>query len=140
MKILLAVDGSKFSKKAVAYILANDNLLGDDGEVVVLNVQPQVPNRVSRLLGANVVKQYHADEAAKVLKPITQILDRHKVSYTVVTKIGHPGDEIVAVSNKVKAHMIVMGTHGHGVLGRALMGSVAQSVLGHCTIPVLMVK
>jgi nucleotide-binding universal stress UspA family protein len=36
--------------------------------------------------------------------------------------------------------MIVMGTHGHGVFGRALMGSVAQSVVSECDIPVLLVK
>jgi nucleotide-binding universal stress UspA family protein len=33
-----------------------------------------------------------------------------------------------------------MGTHGHGMLGRALMGSVAQNVISECDIPVLLVK
>ncbi len=36
--------------------------------------------------------------------------------------------------------MIVMGAHGHGMLVRALMGSVAQRVMADCDIPVLMVK
>jgi nucleotide-binding universal stress UspA family protein len=36
--------------------------------------------------------------------------------------------------------MIVMGTHGHGVIGRAVMGSVAQRVLAEADIPVLLVK
>ena len=40
-----------------------------------------------------------------------------------------PGQEIVKAAKKDKAHMIVMGTHGHGILGRALLGSVAQNVL-----------
>ena len=39
-----------------------------------------------------------------------------------------------------KAHMIVMGTHGHGLLGRALMGSVAQRVVADCDVPVLLVE
>jgi nucleotide-binding universal stress UspA family protein len=34
----------------------------------------------------------------------------------------------------------MMGTHGHGLLGRALMGSVAQNVLSECDMPVLLVK
>ncbi len=36
--------------------------------------------------------------------------------------------------------MIVMGTHGHGLIGRALMGSVAQRVVTDAEIPVLLVK
>ncbi|HZN46158.1 MAG TPA: universal stress protein [Ramlibacter sp.] len=36
--------------------------------------------------------------------------------------------------------MIMMGTHGHGILGRALLGSVAQNVITECDIPVLLVK
>jgi nucleotide-binding universal stress UspA family protein len=33
-----------------------------------------------------------------------------------------------------------MGTRGHGIIGRALMGSVAQRVVTECEIPVLLVK
>ena len=36
--------------------------------------------------------------------------------------------------------MVVMGTHGHGLLGRALMGSIAQRVITDCDVPVLLVK
>jgi nucleotide-binding universal stress UspA family protein len=54
--------------------------------------------------------------------------------------VGVPGQEIVKAAKKEKAHMIVMGTHGHGILGRALLGSVAQTVLQQSEIPVLLVK
>jgi nucleotide-binding universal stress UspA family protein len=36
--------------------------------------------------------------------------------------------------------MIVMGTHGHGLLGRAMMGSVAQRVVTDSPVPVLLVR
>jgi nucleotide-binding universal stress UspA family protein len=39
-----------------------------------------------------------------------------------------------------KAQLIVMGTHGYGVVGRVVMGSVAQRVLAQSEVPVLLVK
>ena len=54
--------------------------------------------------------------------------------------MGSPAQEILRAAKREKAHMIVMGTRGHGLLGRALLGSVAQRVLSDCDIPVLLVQ
>lgn len=140
MKILLAADGSSYTKKALAFLVTHEALAGEDGHVVVVNVQPAVPPRVKSMVGAAAVNEYHADEAQKVLRPIEKFLDRHGIAYTARWAVGVPGQEIVRAAKKDKAHMIVMGTHGHGILGRALLGSVAQNVLTQCEIPVLLVK
>ena len=140
MKILLAADGSAYTKKALAFLVANDTLVGDDRQVVVVNVQPAMPPRVKTMVGASAVNEYHADEAGKVLRPIEKFLQRHDVSFTTRWSVGVPGQEIVRLAKKEKAHIIVMGTHGHGILGRALLGSVAQNVLTQCEVPVLLVK
>jgi nucleotide-binding universal stress UspA family protein len=140
MKIVLAADGSSYTKKALAFLVTHEELAGGDGHLVVVNVQPAVPPRVKSMLGATAVNEYHADEAAKVLKPIEKFLQRHDLGYTTRWSVGNPGQEIVKIAKKEKAHLIVMGTHGHGLLGRALMGSVAQNVMTECEIPVLLVK
>jgi nucleotide-binding universal stress UspA family protein len=140
MKILLAADGSSYTKKALAFLVTHEALAGEDGHVVVVNVQPAVPPRVKSMVGATAVNEYHAEEAQKVLRPIQKFLDRHGIAYTTRWAVGVPGQEIVRAAKKDKAHMIVMGTHGHGILGRALLGSVAQNVLTQCEIPVLLVK
>jgi nucleotide-binding universal stress UspA family protein len=140
MKIVLAADGSSYTKKALAFLVTHEEFAGGDGEIVVVNVQAAVPPRVKTMLGANAVNEYHADEAAKVLKPIEKFLQRHDLSYTTRWAVGNPGQEIVKVAKKEKAHLVVMGTHGHGLLGRALMGSVAQNVVTDCEVPVLLVK
>ena len=140
MKILLAADGSSYTKKALAFLVTHEALAGEDGHVVVVNVQPAVPPRVKSMVGATAVNEYHADEAQKVLRPIEKFLQRHGIAYTTRWAVGVPGQEIVRPAKKDKAHMIVMGTHGHGILGRALLGSVAQNVLTQCEIPVLLVK
>ncbi len=140
MKIVLAADGSSYTKKALAFLVTHEELAGGDGHVVVVNVQPAVPPRVKSMVGASAVHEYHADEAAKVLKSIEKFLQRHNLSYTTRWTVGNPGQEIVKAAKKEKANLIMMGTHGHGILGRALLGSVAQNVLTDCDIPVLLVK
>lgn len=140
MKIVLAADGSSYTKKALAFLVTHEELVGGDGHIVVVNVQPAVPPRVKSMVGANAVHEYHAEEASKVLKAIEKFLQRHDLSYTTRWAVGNPGQEIVKAAKKEKANMIVMGTHGHGILGRALLGSVAQNVLTDCEIPVLLVK
>lgn len=140
MKIILAADGSSYTKKALAFLMTHTEICGSDGQIVVVNVQPAMPPRVKSMVGATAVNEYHAEEAQKVLKPIEKFLQRHDVAYTTRWAVGRPGEEILKAARKEKANMIVMGTHGHGILGRALLGSVAQNVITDCEIPVLMVK
>ena len=139
MKILLAADGSSFTKKALAFLVANPNLLAD-GELLVLHVQPNLPPRVTAFVGAKAIDDYHRDEAGQVLAPIEEFLKRHGIAFTCKWMVGSPVDEIVKASRREAAHMIVMGTHGYGLLGRTVMGSVAQSVLADAEVPVLLVK
>ena len=140
MKILFAADGSKFTKKALAFLVTHESLAGASDELVVLNVQPAFPGRVKTMVGAATVAAYHKEEADKVLAPIEKLLKRHKLQFRVGSVVGSPAAEIVRAAQREKAHMIVMGTHGHGLLGRAVMGSVAQRVVTDSDVPVLLVK
>ena len=140
MKILFAADGSQFTKKALAFLVTHEAMLDEDGEVIVLHVQTPLPPRVKAMVGAATVQDYHRDEAAEVLDPIGKFLDKHGLRYRTSLAVGQSAAEIVHAAEREKAHMIVMGTHGHGLLGRALMGSVAQRVVTDCSVPVLLVK
>lgn len=140
MKILLAADGSSFTKKALAFVVTHPELLGTDGELAVLHVQHPLPPRVAAMAGSGVVHDYHQDEAAKVLAPIEEFLRQRQFRFTTRWVVGQPAPEIVAAAQQAKAHLIVMGTHGHGLLGRTLMGSVAQKVVAESPMPVLLAK
>ncbi len=140
MKIVLAADGSQYTKKALAFLVTHESLAGPEDEVIVLNVQPQLPPRVRTAVGAEVVKDFQRDESEKVLSPIRKFLDKHAISYRCEAAVGLPDELILKTAKKAKAHMIVMGTHGHGILGRALMGSVAQKVVTGADVPVMLVK
>ena len=140
MKIVLPVDGSEFTKKAIAFLVTHENLCGPDVELIVLNVQPPMPPRVRSMVGSEAVKEYHQEEAGKVLKPIERFLNKHKLNFRSSWSVGSAAQEVLKIVEKEQAHMIVMGTHGHGLLGRAVMGSVAQRVVADAHVPVLLVK
>ncbi len=140
MKILLPVDGSPYTKKALAFLVTHEQLCGPDDELVVLHVQVPMPHRVKSMVGASAVNTYHEQEALRVLAPIEKFLDRHHLHYKARWVLGSAAQEIIKTSDKEGAHMIVMGTHGHGLLGRAVMGSVAQRVVTDSPIPVLLVR
>lgn len=140
MKILFAADGSLSTLKALEFIAAHKSLMDEAGELMVINVQAPVPGRVTTMLGSAAVAAYHAEESDKVLEPIKTFLDKKTIRHRCFSPIGAAVDEIISTAKKESADLIVMGTHGHGWLGRALMGSVAQRVVTDSEIPVLLVK
>ena len=140
MRVLLAADGSKFTKKALAFLATHETLMGPDAELVVLNVQPAVTPRVKTLVGAATVRAWHQEEAEKVLAPIERFLQRHNIAFSASWVAGSAATQIVQAAKREKVHMVVMGTHGHGLLGRALLGSVAQRVVADLDVPVLLVQ
>lgn len=140
MKILLAADGSPFTQKALEFITARKNLLIEGDELLVLNVQAPVPGGVTSMLGSAEVASYHAEESTKVLAPIQTFLEKHSVRNRCIAVVGRAVDEIIFAAKNEHSEMIVMGTHGHGWLGRAVMGSVAQRVVTDSHVPVLLVK
>ena len=140
MKIVFAADGSACTKKALAFLVTHESLAGVEDELFVLNVQPPLPPSVALMARSDAANDSHRDEANKVLDPIKLFLDRHPIRYRCDWVVGSPAAEIVEATRREKAHMIVMGTHGHGLLGRIVMGSVAQQVVADCDVPVLLVK
>jgi nucleotide-binding universal stress UspA family protein len=140
MKIIIAADGSKYTKKALAFLVNHEGIGGESDELVVLHVQPPLSPRVRAMLGATAVAAYHKEEAAKVLEPIGKFLKRHSFVFKTSWVTGSPAQEVVRLAQKERAHLIVAGTHGHGILGRAVLGSVAQRILTDSEIPVLLVR
>jgi nucleotide-binding universal stress UspA family protein len=57
-----------------------------------------------------------------------------------VTSGFDAADEIIEVGKKVGADLVVMSTHGRSGLGRWVIGSVAEKVLRHGEIPLLLVN
>jgi nucleotide-binding universal stress UspA family protein len=58
----------------------------------------------------------------------------------VIVERGNPVEKIIDHSEKGKFDLIVMGTHGHGTLEDAMIGSTARRVVRRSKIPVLVVR
>jgi nucleotide-binding universal stress UspA family protein len=139
MKILLAVDGSPYTKKMLAY-LATHELFTSGNDYTVYTVQPLLPPRARAAVGKEIVEKYYEEEAEKVLAPVTKFLLRHGIDAKSSWKTGHVGETIAKFADSGKFDLLIMGSHGHGTLVNLVMGSVATEVLAHCKVPVLLVR
>lgn len=140
MKILLAVDGSTYSKKMLAYLSTHEALLSPAHEYTVFTAQPDLPPRAKAAVGKEVVKSYQSEEAEKVLAPVSKFLLRHGINAKTDWKVGPAGSLIAKTADSGKFDLLVMGSHGHSALANLVMGSVTTQVLAHCGVPVLLVR
>lgn len=140
MKILVAVDGSAYTKRMLAYLAAHDEWLGEQHDYTVLHVVPAVPPRAAAALDKAILSAYYDAEAEKVFKSIRAFFGKQKLNATFVAKVGHAADHLAATASKGKFDLLVMGSHGHSTLGNLVMGSVATKVMAHCDTPVLLVR
>ena len=140
MKILVAVDGSAFTKRMLAYLAAHDEWLGGRHEYTVVHAVPAVPARAATVLDKQVLLDYYDAEAEKVIKPIRQFFDKQGIKASYVNKVGVAADTIADAADKGKFDLLMMGSHGHGTLSNLVMGSVATKVLARCSTPVLLIR
>ena len=140
MNILLAVDGSAYTKKMLAYLATHEQLLGEHNDYTLLTVNPPLPTRARAAVGKEVVEKYYAEEAEKVLAPVVKFLARHGIEAKRISKVGHIGETIAKVADSGGFDLLVMGSHGHGELGTLVMGSVSTQVLAQSKVPVLLVR
>ena len=140
MKILVAVDGSRYTKRMLAYLAAHDEWLGAQHTYTVLTVVLPVPSRAAAVLPREVLHSHYEAEAERVFKPVRQFLSRKALVVEYVAKTGAVAETIAALSDKGKFDLLMMGSHGHGAISNLVLGSVATKVLAHCKAPLLLVR
>lgn len=140
MRILVAVDGSIYSKRMLAYLATHDEWLGNVHDFTVVHVVAPVPPRAAAVLDKATLQEYYDDEAAKVLKPIRTFMDKRGINVKYVVKTGHAAEVISTIAAKNKFDLLMMGSHGHTTLGNLVLGSVATKVMASCDVPVLLIR
>lgn len=163
--ILYSTDLSENARYAFAYAISLANVY--KANLILLHVLSEVPDIIDKsLIGGylsetqwEAIKEDHIQEAKDVLigkrrdhALIGGILDEfsakakadlgeHAIpSDEVIVKRGNPVEVILETANENDCDLIVMGTHGRGVLTDAMMGSTARRVVRRSQIPVLVVR
>ncbi|WP_310460783.1 universal stress protein [Sphaerotilus sp.] len=140
MKILVAVDGSEFTRRMVAYWAAHEEWLGPQHSYTVLTVVSPIPPRAAAVLDRELLHSYYADEGEKVFHPLRSFLDKQGLKVTFLSKTGHVAETIARSATEGNFDLLMMGSHGHSELGNLVLGSVATRVMAHCKTPVLLVR
>ena len=99
-----------------------------------------MPARASRYVGKEIVDKYYHERAEAILSPVCKFLTLHNRPYQTRALVGDAANELLKLADKEMIELIVMGSHGHGRVLTALIGSVAQKVLSRCKVPVLVVR
>jgi nucleotide-binding universal stress UspA family protein len=136
--ILIAVDGSKCSLNAVkkGVELAKD-LSANIILLCVVDVTNMIDSAAVGVIIDKDVEVIYGEEAEKMLDSAMK-----KYPYEKTTRLaeeGIPKEAINLIAEQNKVDLIVMGTHGRTGLSHFLMGSVAEHVIRHSTIPVMVV-
>ncbi|WP_334190892.1 universal stress protein [Noviherbaspirillum sp.] len=145
MNILLAVDGSSFSCKAVSYIASHLQWFRGEPRLHLLHVKLPIPpglavEQARRILGDDSVNGYYRETAEAALLPAETILREKGIPFQSGYEVGDIAHTVRAYAQKNGIDLIVMGSHGHGALANVLLGSVATRILAATTLPVLIVR
>jgi len=134
-KILLAVDGSEHSAKAVG--VAGELARRYEGEVIVLHVREH-----EITWGADIDIETATEARALVDGVVRQLKDAgvNVRGEVVRVPLGQTPRAILDMTQEEGAGLIVMGTRGLSDWGRLLMGSVAHKVVHLAEVPVLVVR
>jgi len=161
-KILYATDLSETSVHAFSYAVSLANMYG--AGIIILHVLAEFPGEdfILNMIDTDTwkkIKMRHYSEARDELigkktdrtaiKEVLQAFsdgvntdaeDQDFVTDEILVKSGVPAEVIVETAKEQHCDLIIMGTHGHGVIADVMIGSTARWVTRHSPIPVLVIR
>jgi nucleotide-binding universal stress UspA family protein len=138
--LLVPVDGSPASLRAVDYAITEAKELGEGAVIHLVNVQPRVPQAVSDFVGHKTIDDFHKEEAEKEIAAARHKVKEAGVKHRSSCLVGTPGEAIAHYAKEAQVDEIIMGRRGLNRLSGLLLGSVSTSVLSLVDQPVTLIK
>ena len=137
MKILLAIDGSKFSEAAIQSVIAHHKLQGLEARVfhaIELPTSLMAPE-----ITLYVPPMESVEEAKALVEKAAGALRSAGVNVTTSVVQGDAKSAILDDAKKWGADLIVLGSRGRKGLERFMLGSVSEAVLrhAHCSVEIV---
>ena len=142
MKILLAVDGSKYALDAVDCLIEHADWYREKPMVELVTVHLPVPRlpRMGMVVGKNQIQRYYEEEGEAALATAKKKLDAARIEYQASVLVGQVADMIVQHASKARCELIFIGNRGRTAAANMLLGSTATKVLHISKTPVLLVR
>jgi nucleotide-binding universal stress UspA family protein len=142
MRILLAVDGSKPSLKAVKFLVEHADWYREDPAVELVFVHLPVPKlpRMNMVVAASQVRRYYDEEGRATLSKARALLDAKGIKYAARVFVGPIAQSIVRHARIARCDLIMIGTRGMTATGNLLLGSTANKIVHISPVPVLLAK
>jgi len=135
--VLLAYDGSEFSRKALSRACELAKL--DGTEVTVLYVVPRYEEMIG-FFRTSSIKNSMLQEAQKIIDGAKELASTQDIAIRTVIEEGHAADRIIATAEKLQNDLIIMGSYGWRGVNKAIMGSTAERVIIDASCPILVVR
>lgn len=140
MKILIAVDGSDYTRRMLDYLASHEEWFGAKHSYTVIHGVLAVPHRAAAFVGQGAVQKFYDSDAELVLAPIRTFFADHGLEADFVHTVGHVAESIAELATEGRFDLVVMGSRGHGEVVNLVLGSVASKVLAKCAVPALIVR
>jgi len=158
LKHLYATDLSESAKPALSWAMSLAEQY--DAAISIIHIIPDMIEEMSASMGYDLQAHYNVDELRDLNKDgqndakdaikerIKSVCEEMKDEFPscrmdfnrIIIKAGHPVRRIIEAATDGHFDIVVMGTHGHGLLDNLLLGSVARGVVQKCPVPVLTIR
>lgn len=139
--ILVAIDGSESALHALDFAVKQANYT-PNARLHVLTVRPPASTYTAWeiYVTAERIEEVASARARDILDAAARRLKDSGCKFQLEQLEGEAAEAITHRAEELGCESITMGSHGHGTFGILFMGSVAQRVVHHATVPVTVVK